>query len=460
MWIPLLLLTSVSGCGPKAVVQQEKEGEYRLQPFGFNTANMFLYRPELVHEQEAVVKLLKGSGDVLRFPGGTTANFYHPEAPGYGYRTEDVELLNPSKMQDHIAQVAKAEGKLLRKHAIEDNFITAFAELAVKTDQKVLYVANLLSGTLEETLLALEVLHARGVLLQGIELGNEYYLKAYAKAYPTVKDYMEEAKAYAVVIHEKYPDVPISVVAAPVEAMKSVSDRDRAWNEGLKGYDFYDALSIHFYPHAERTSREVVLPCSFDEAIIMGMEQPQKALLSYEELFPEKQFWITEWNVAGAPKWCNNSTVHAFFIALMQDALSANSQVSCSIYHTLISKASEGFNAYRPDQNAGFSPQPNVRSLDLLLRLREHLGASEGSYSREVGSINESCFYLSYADAEGVKAVMLFNRGMERVDFAGQFDAAKEHIVLNDEILESVLELRSKTSGTAVAAESISLLLY
>lgn len=458
----VLLFLGVSGCGPKVEVKQELNVLRYIRPFGFNTANLFLYCPELVNEQEAIASILKESGgDVLRFPGGTTANFYHPQLPGYGYTLEDLELLNASRMQEHMAQVVKAETKQLGAYGIEENFIHAFAKLAVHTDQKVLYVANLLSGTLQETLMALEILSSNGVGLEGVELGNEYYLKAYAKAFPTVEDYLMEAERYTEAIRQVYPDLAISVVAAPVADMKAVSTRDKEWNSTLSTYRFYDALSVHFYPYGDRSIKQTLTPCSFDEAIKMGFEQPKAALERYAALFPEKEVWITEWNVAGGPKWCNNSVAHAFFITLMQEVLSSEPQVTCSIYHTLVSKASEGFNAYRPDKESGLAAQPNAGALALFLKLEGHLKSKGQQWGRSLQVMNESCFYLSYThEEEALKAVIVYHYGTESVTLQNDLKGASQAFELNTESLANGSLLQELSLSNTIEGEGIYLLLF
>src|SRR5688500_5186743 len=56
--------------------------------FGFNTGFMFGGN---IEDQPEVQRLSKSLSPVtLRFPGGTIANYYHPDLPGYGFKEEEM----------------------------------------------------------------------------------------------------------------------------------------------------------------------------------------------------------------------------------------------------------------------------------------------------------------------------------------------------------------------------------
>lgn len=459
LWFPSLLLMCICACGPTLTMPGNSSGNLYAPAVGINSANLFLYCPDLVNNQDLVAGVLKETEtSILRFPGGTTANFYHPQYAGYGFRREDVALLKESGMKEHMGKVLSAEERILKKHAIEENFIWAFARLVKATDHRVLYVANLMSGTLDETLLALKILDDAGVEIAGVELGNEYYLRAYEDKFASVNEYIKLARTFAEGIQNVYPEVPISLVAAPVANIKSVSEREIEWNKGLQGLDFCDALSVHFYPRSDRLLKFSPSPCTLEEAIEMGFNQPRKALQDLERRFPEKELWLSEWNVAAAPKWCNNSVAHSFFTGLMQESFSSSNQVTTSIYHTLVSKTT-GFNLYNPDPVQGLKPLPNAQSFELSAKLRKHLQNSGVSWIKAIESLPGNCLRFSFSnEKKEVKAFVIYNASGQSI--ALNMEAAvDQHWELSALSLKQGALIGADEKSASCRAQSIGLFL-
>ncbi|HYC28514.1 MAG TPA: hypothetical protein VEB42_06850, partial [Chitinophagaceae bacterium] len=169
----------------------------RTQPvntkiFGFNTGFMFGGNIEDLPEVQRLSKSL--SPVTLRFPGGTIANYYHPDLPGYGFKEEEM-----GTMKDF-------EGYLKAQPFEKANYLENFAQIAKLTNSGVMFVANLLTGTIEENIKTIDRMQALGLKIVGIELGNEFLLQRYRGQFPDPQTYISKAKTYAAAFRKKYPN--------------------------------------------------------------------------------------------------------------------------------------------------------------------------------------------------------------------------------------------------------------
>jgi hypothetical protein len=335
---------------------QNKAYAAAFEKFGINTANLQLYYSGIGDTAAHIGKLTTDANvSFVRFPGGTTANFYHPDGKGYGYRNEDLRLLKDSPLKNHMAQVIKKAELLEKKRHDESNYILHFSQWAKANNLKVMYVANLMSGSIHETMQALEIMKTRNVEVIGVELGNEYYLNAYASVFPSVSEYEKKAMEFASEIRKAYPALPVSVVAAPSPLVKKLSEREKSWNQHLEGKTFYDAVSLHFYPlSADAAMVQPIQDCSMQQAIHMARLTFSEAIADCKNSFADKPIWLTEWNVMGAPKWCSNSSQHNVFIFEMLNQIQAEPSIKWAAYHTLISK-NQGFNILSSTKNGKLS---------------------------------------------------------------------------------------------------------
>src|SRR5690606_29005362 len=88
-----------SGFPPKFHISNQKENSVNQEVFGFNTANFFHHYK---NKKEIDGYLQELNPSVLRFPGGTTANFYHFNEKGYGYSPQDAAIIEGSKAHRNI----------------------------------------------------------------------------------------------------------------------------------------------------------------------------------------------------------------------------------------------------------------------------------------------------------------------------------------------------------------------
>ena len=211
--------------------------------------------------------------DVLRYPGGTLANYAHVNGNEAGYGLRPDEITNAPGSIHQSMEWQKGE----RKSAIHE-----IALVAASLNKPVLWVANIYTGTPEETVQSLGLLIERNVHMAGVEIGNEMYLRRYRY---TADQYLREAREHIDAIKHRFPALPCGVVVAPSAAMK---DRDSSgdnldhWNDVVVSSGIGDAHILHAY--APET----------------GTDGHMTALAKHLKTLRKKPVWVTEHGVPGA----------------------------------------------------------------------------------------------------------------------------------------------------------------
>jgi len=457
MLIAVSVFWCSAACDQTQPVWESNTADYTYQPIGANAANLFLYYPEVSENSNQLIEHLSKSGiSILRFPGGTTANFYHPKEPGYGFRSSDLDVLKTSPVKQHMEKTMMAEAGIIRKNGLETNFIYPLSKLVAKHEIPVMYVANLLTGTVEETLFAIKELEANEVTIFGVELGNEYYLKAYADKFPSVDAYLSKAKTFAAAIKQQFPDIQLSVVGAPSSEIKPLSSREKNWNSALSKATFYKAISVHCYPYGERKSAKDIAPCGSIEALEMGHRQLSAALKDYDRQFGTKDIWISEWNILGAPKWCSNSWSHACFTTAALASFSGHKSVKCHIYHSLLSRG-EGYNLIKKGQTDELSATFNAHAFQLNKLLQNHLGKESGSLTQEIQQLENGAVDITYTLKDGKRMAQIVLNPTSSALETPRHQSQLQNVYL---ITEDGFSIKSISGSTQLAPKCIALFLY
>ena len=318
--------------------------------YGFNAANFFFHYD---HKDTGLQQLLdEVDAPLMRFPGGTTANFYHPAKEGYGYTLSDLDKNSDSQVHNIMRRNVKREQEYVQKGWIKENFIRQFSQLCKQRGAKVMYVANLYTGTDEEVVSAVQFLLDQGVDVVGIELGNEYYLKAYQKVFPSGDEYLNRAKQAASLLRAKFPAIPLAIVAAPCPTVKRSNATNTkkydAWNAALGREDFYDGVVTHLYAVPRESLNEQSTEMVFDSALrstsTFVHRDLEMALDYYEKWYgSDKKVWITEWNVQGVFQYFGNTFLQGTYFCEFAMEMLKHQQVEYAFCHNLLSGGS-GFN--------------------------------------------------------------------------------------------------------------------
>lgn len=284
-------------------------------------------------EEEPAVKTIAQNirPAALRFPGGTIASYYHPDGKGYGLRQEDVK--------GGFAEVTRA------MVLFDKNAIYHFADLCKMSNSDVVFVANMWTGTVEETLWCIDFFQKQNIKVIGVELGNEFYFKQYRSRYSSPQVYINHAKEFATAIRKKYPNIPLGVVAAdPTEPNPKGSHQQfmNQWNTDLGKESFYNFYIPHLYSKVEICEEKggADLKAVFDCANLTLAPEfyryPQIILDHYKLFYGNKKMWITEWNT-DAGNTTSNTIRHAEFVSESLlgwiDLAAKNPEVEYAFFH-------------------------------------------------------------------------------------------------------------------------------
>ena len=276
--------------------------------YGFNT-NMIsgdygYLDPDFVELTKALAP------KTLRFPGGTVGNFYHWEHGGF-FENEMASTLNPKLNQRNKGNYVKLQKRRNGKILFDD-----FMQLCNTLNITPVVVVNLWTGSPEESAAWVNYAKDNGYEVKHWELGNEYYLPHYLNKYPTVKTYITEAKKHAAAMKTVNPDIKISVCATPIAFHKEgwlIKKQQRDWDKGLAAdTSFYDAYTVHVYAYKAVRKKELEEMRGY----LIGWIHfaVPKALEYYQKLFPNKEMWITEWNIANPANRVANTQLHAMYV--------------------------------------------------------------------------------------------------------------------------------------------------
>ena len=345
---------ATAGCGAEAVNNERDTAQTKtvsinvttgnpksVEPliYGFSTAAMY-WQIEATNDTFLnAVSALKPN--VLRFPGGTLAEFYHWDKPGYGLNYDELKKYNAT-----YAESLKEQNAFEARRGAR--YVDDFVLLAKRLNADVLVCANMLTGTVEEMRSLLRFLEQNNVNVIGVELGNEMYLPKLQKFFPTPQSYIDACKPFAAALRSEFPKTKIGVVAAPFLKISDepgetdkVSAYYQSFNNAVAKETFYDAYVVHYYFPFDCES--VADKCSADRLNQIVNDQLPKSFAYYTGLFgTQRKQWITEWNIATAQTKgrYGNTAFQACFIQSFYHTLNKlntqyNNAVTIATYQTL-----------------------------------------------------------------------------------------------------------------------------
>lgn len=276
--------------------------------YGFNSNMMSGDYGYLDDDFVALTKAL--APKTLRFPGGTVGNFYHWE-PGGFFENEMASTLNAKLNKRNKGNYVKLQ-RLRNGKILFDDFMQLCSTLNITP----IVVVNLWTGSPEESAAWVRYAKDKGYQITHWELGNEYYLPYYLTKYPTVEAYITAAKKHAAAMKAVNPDIKVSVCATPIAFHKEgwfAKKYQRKWDEGLAAdTSFYDAYTVHVYAYKAIRKKDIEEMRGY----LMGWIHfgVAEAIDYYRQLFPDKEMWITEWNIANPANRVANTQLHAMYV--------------------------------------------------------------------------------------------------------------------------------------------------
>ena len=274
--------------------------------FGVNIGFAF---QRALDKDSGFVQLLRAMHPVsLRFPGGTVANWYHPDIPGYGYKSNEI--------------IPSLGGLYHLQSKQTENILFNFIRLCKSVSCGAVFCANLLTGTTEETLFVLDKLVENNIPILGVELGNEFCLIPYRKQFPDALTYIDKIKSTALAIRKKYPTLRIAVISGDAVAPDDNSARSkfmRNWSLDLSKENFFDAYVWHFYAGCTNCDQNKF----FDSVYVANLKQmapynTNKLYTTgadYVQLYgKERKLWITAWNISNE-EYLGNTFVQGAYVS-------------------------------------------------------------------------------------------------------------------------------------------------
>lgn len=274
--------------------------------FGVNIG--FAFAREL-DKDSGFVQLLRDMHPVsLRFPGGTVANWYHPNLPVYGYKANEI--------------IPSLGGLFQLQTKRSENILGNFIRLCKAVNCGAVFCANLLTGTTDEALYVIDALQKNNIPILGVELGNEFCLLPYRKQFPDVPTYIDKIKNTAAAIRKKYPHLRIAVISG--DAVEATANDERSkfmrnWSLGLSKQNFFDSYVWHFYASCTPCDKDNY----FDNVFTNNLTQLApyttnklyKVGLNYVPIYgKERKLWITEWNISNGD-FLDNTFVQGAYVA-------------------------------------------------------------------------------------------------------------------------------------------------
>lgn len=221
--------------------------------YGLNGQNTLDANSDYANPQVRI-GLISSKAKYLRYPGGTTANYWDWQEGWFFRGKEDKGALSMDldfQKLDRLAPVFAGAGSNLNTQG--SNYIQDFAVTLANTGTKPLFVLNPLTSDLNYQIAMLLEAKLQNLNVNRVEIGNEFYLSsmAYQEKFGTATEYADLVKVWKVEL-KKYlgSNLKISAVAANTDYLNAGNDRRLGWNNELVnafGNDMPDVFSLHQY---------------------------------------------------------------------------------------------------------------------------------------------------------------------------------------------------------------------
>ncbi len=316
----------------------------------------------------------------LRFPGGTVANYYN-------WRTGQLDVAdtpNPSIYRAYLVKTAVPNSRRLHPNGV---MYGDFHTMASLMGADIIFLPNIETSSVENETARLADMHAKGLVPQHIELGNEFhhrllYDEETTRIFPDYGATLARQKQYLDAIRPYLqPDAKIAVQSAnsrlhhpewrEPDDQRAVSERE--WDSHLRPEPWFDAVTTHLYPGLSRSAGMEALKDIpghaeqiFPAMVARADEGFDRSIAFTASKMPGKEIWVSEWGgfeientFAGAGVEFSGLWLHQVTRGLM--AMMRRPEVTVSNYHALfvrgdlssVLRETDGPEKYRPVNCAG-----------------------------------------------------------------------------------------------------------
>ena len=312
------LLTAAFGGGPagaaaRRIVQVTRSGPVRtVRPALLGLNGLDTTGPRWSSSAFGAVLRRFGPG-VIRYPGGTAANYWSWTAGWF----------EPGKWPGEPAKSVNDTLPVFSTGLSAARAVPLF-NLNTVTDNGAIGSAAKNAAMLGQQLRALKSAAADGLPVRMVELGNELYQsgfidsgphgKDYSKRFPTAADYATQMNAWITAIHGAFPRAKVAAVATDANDVRGLGKRRRTWNAAvlprLKGEG---AVTIHENLRVFDASSSAATVLAFPYLHFRKLKAHELALFHSDKL----PVWITEFNLADrTPGHVFQGTwLHGLFVA-------------------------------------------------------------------------------------------------------------------------------------------------
>ena len=282
--------------------------------------------------------LKKFAPGVIRYPGGTVANYWSwPDGwfqPGE-WPGEPAKAVNDTLPVFGAGLAAAGAVPLFDLNTVTINgAIASAADDAAQLDQQVQ---------------ALQSAAGDGLPVKMVELGNELYQSGYistgpdgqdyAKRFPSAADYAGQMNPWISALHSAFPGVKVAVVETDANDVNGISPRRSTWNASvlplLKGED---AVTIHDNLRVFDASSSPATVLAYPYLHFQKLKAHELALFHSDQL----PVWVTEFNLADqTPGHVFQGTwLHGLFVAAQALLFSGDPDVTYAGLNATLGAAS------------------------------------------------------------------------------------------------------------------------
>ena len=284
------ILWSAGGAKVRLTIQTSSPRPFHKELYGFNTNMMhgiYAYTDRNIIDLVSVLR-----PTVLRFPGGTVANFYHWKQAGFNRKeleTAGSDKLNRRLTKDYEKLQSMRKGIL----SFDD-----FMALCNKFNIRPLIVLNLYTGSPGESAEWARYVRKKGYKVWGWELGNELTIPYFRKKIRDADDYISIARKHVEAIKAVDPGARFAVIARPFINLNE-PEREDLWNEKMARQTFFDAFTVHPYLSLEKLmgkvrDRDIE---KVRDSIFEASDAILERVAGYKADFSNREMWVTEWNM-------------------------------------------------------------------------------------------------------------------------------------------------------------------
>jgi len=310
-------------------------------------------------DQQTASRFINSGFREIRFPGGTTANYFLWKTKGYGCEYNDIKLEKKS-----ISRLMRYQN--LSRIRSTKNGTDQFIIFLKKTKAKFSLVINIVCDTPENAAEWVHYFKEHNIKVNKVELGNEIYYKEYRWRFPSPFDYRVMASKYISAISQAAPDIKFGLIvsSAPFRSpeypnvkrmMRSKELRYQlALDTDIGQKKTGDAVIIHLYVdpfdvvyqniwNDNNTNREIYKTSvnKFDRAF------PQ--FYTYiRKLLNGREIWVTEWGILfygnnySRKKSFVDSIYNAIYVANVILSFALTEHITYAYYHNLPDIISSG----------------------------------------------------------------------------------------------------------------------